>query len=128
MLVATQPRPRRNSLRRYLLALALACLLPVIAISGIAVWKAAMAFRNTAITRLADTALTLANAVENELESRLATLEAAAVSSRARDKSPSAVAAELEQIGLGGQLTFFANTDDAISSTRSEERRVGKEC
>lgn len=115
MLVASQSRPRRNSLRRYLLALALACLLPVIAISGIAVWKAAVAFRNTATTRLADTALTLANAVENELESRLATLEAAAISSRAQDKAPSAVAAELERIGLGGQLTFFGSADDAIS-------------
>jgi len=116
LLVARQPRPRRNSLRRYLLALALACLLPVIAISGIAVWKAAVAFRNTATTRLADTALTLANAVENELESRLATLEAAAISSRAQDKTPSAVAAELERIGLGGQLTFFSSADDAISN------------
>ena len=114
MLVARQSRPRRNSLRRYLLALALACLLPVIAISGIAVWKAAVAFRNTATTRLADTALTLANAVENELESRLATLEAAAVSSRTRDKAPSAIAAELERVGLGGQLTFFSSADDAI--------------
>ena len=116
MLAARQPWSRRNSLRRYLLALVLACLLPVIAISGIAVWKAAVAFRNTATTRLADTALTLANAVENELESRLATLEAAVVSSRARDKTPSAVAAELERIGLGGQLTFFGSEDDASSN------------
>ena len=116
MLVARQPRPRRNSLRRYLLALALACLLPVIAISGIAVWKAAAAFRNTATTRLADTALTLANAVENELDSRLATLEAAAVTSRTRDESPSAIAAELDRIGLGGQLTFFGSANEAISN------------
>jgi diguanylate cyclase (GGDEF)-like protein/PAS domain S-box-containing protein len=117
LLVAGQPRPRGNSLRRYLLALALACLLPVIAISGIAVWKAAMAFRNSATTRLADTALTLANAVENELESRLATLGAVAVSSRTRDKTPSAVAAELEQVGLGGQLNFFGSAAEAISNS-----------
>ena len=116
LLAARQPRSRRNSLRRYLLALVLACLLPVIAISGIAVWKAAVAFRNTATTRLADTALTLANAVENELEGRLATLEAAVVSSRARDETSSVAAAELERIGLGGQLTFFGSAADAINN------------
>lgn len=101
---------RKKSLRSYLLALALACLLPVTVVSGFGVWKAGTAYRDTATSRLNDTARTIANAVESELEGRFAMLSvlAAAWSDLSGAKSSSSPISNFGNLGLPGEVAIVA--------------------
>lgn len=65
---------KRAGLNVYLLALSLACLLPVVAISAYAAWRTGDVYRSTATDRLRDTALTLASAIEADIEGKFTAL------------------------------------------------------
>ncbi len=56
--------------------LVLVCLLPILVISGYAAWRTGAAYRDTATARLSETALTIRNAIEAEIESRFTVLRA----------------------------------------------------
>lgn len=70
--------PEPIGLNRYLLGLALACLLPIVIVSAIAIWQAGRAYKDSATKRLSDTSRTLADAIEGEIDARFATLSARA--------------------------------------------------
>jgi diguanylate cyclase (GGDEF)-like protein/PAS domain S-box-containing protein len=103
-----------------LLALAVVCLLPVIVLSGLAIWQAGQTYKDTAIKRLNDMSRTLANAVEGEIEGRFATLSArASVSSQAfQEDRPMISAAELAKISIEGQIDVVKAQDIAAFSLR----------
>ncbi len=105
---------RSVGLNVYLLALAIACLMPVIAISGFAMWRAGEAYRETATTRLSDTAATLARAIEADIEGRFTALTTFAT---LRTFSSDTVLTTLTSsrfkgIGLDGQITLVAFDGD----------------
>lgn len=96
-----------RGLNGYLFALALVCLLPVVAISGLAVWHAGHAYKKTAVARLNDTARTLAGAIEGELQGRIATFAALASSWGHAPADPSPMPAEVAaKIGFGGEVVL----------------------
>lgn len=101
---------RSVGLNVFLLALALACLMPVIAISGFAMWRAGEAYRQTATTRLSDTAATLARAIEADIEGRFTALSAfAALRTFSGDVvSTTLTSSRFKGIGLDGQITLVA--------------------
>ena len=72
------PAPRR--LRTHLLGLALALLLPALALGGAVAWRAVSAYRDAFEARLHDTARALALAVDREIGAFTATLEGLAAS------------------------------------------------
>lgn len=97
----------QRGLNSYLLALALVCLLPVLAISGLAVWHAGYAYMNTATTRLNDTASTLANAIEGELQGRFATMQVLAASWAQSHSDPISLPDQrFGKIGLNGDTAL----------------------
>lgn len=107
-------------LYQYLLLLALVCLLPVITLSGVAVWQAGQTYKDTAIKRLNDTSRTLANAIEGEIEARFATLGArASMSSQVHHEDrPMISAAELAKISIEGRVDVVKAQDLAAFSLR----------
>lgn len=104
----------KRGLNSYLIALALACLLPVVAVSGIAVWSAAAAYRDTAIARLNDTVRTLANAIEGELDSRFSTATVLA-----QHREPDVALGEAELAGFGSGSTVTMVTKETIPALRA---------
>lgn len=115
---------RSVGLNVYLLALTLACLLPILAISGFAMWRAGEAYRETATTRLSDTAATLARAIEADIEGRFTALTTFAT---LRTFSGDMVLTTLTSsrfkgIGLDGQVTLVAF--DADTPVGKVDRRI----
>lgn len=97
----------QRGLNSHLFALALVCLLPVVAISGLAVWHAGHAYKHTATTRLNDTARTLASAIEGELHGRIATIAALAASGKHGPAVSSPMPADVAAtIGFGGEVAI----------------------
>lgn len=103
----------RWGLNTYLLALTLACLVPIITISGIAALKAGLAYRETAISRLNDTSLTLSNAVEADLEGRFTILAVVASIEHLALRVGSArlSTTQFEGIGLDGEIEIIEPGD-----------------
>lgn len=104
---------RSVGLNVFLLALTLACLLPIVAISGYAVWQAGDAYRMTATTRLSDTAATLARAIESDIEGRftaLTTISALRTFS-AEAASATLTSSRFKGIGLDGEVALVAFAD-----------------
>lgn len=97
----------QRGLNGHLFALALVCLLPVVAISGLAVWHAGHAYKKTAVARLNDTARTLAGAIEGELQGRIATFAALASSWEHAPADSSPMPADVAaRIGFGGDVAL----------------------
>ncbi|PWK71727.1 diguanylate cyclase [Aminobacter sp. AP02] len=97
----------QRGLNSYLLALALVCLLPVIAVSAFAVWHTGYAYMDTATTRLNDTASTLANAIEGELQGRFSTMEVLASSFGQSHGNPIPLSETgFGKIGLDGEIAL----------------------
>ena len=97
---------RRAGLNVYLLALALACLVPVVAVSGFAAWRTGAAYKSTAATRLSDTALTLASAMEADIEGRYTALSTFAALWPLTTQTGELVlrSSRFEGIGLDGEV------------------------
>lgn len=74
MRLNTRGVPGRAGINTHLVMLVLVCLLPIFAISGYAAWRTGAAYRDTATSRLSETALTIRNAIEAEIESRFTVL------------------------------------------------------
>lgn len=97
----------QRGLNSYLLALALVCLVPVIAVSALAVWHAGYAYMHTATTRLNDTAGTLANAIQGELQGRFATMEVLASSFGQPHAEPIPLSEKgFGKVGLDGEIAL----------------------
>ena len=110
----------QRGLNSYLLALALVCLLPVIAVSALAVWHAGYAYMHTATTRLNDTAITLANAIEGELQGRFATMEVLAQSFGQPHAEPVPLSGEGSgKIGLDGEVALVDTQSMHLLRSRS---------
>lgn len=107
---------RQRSLNSYLIALALACLLPVVAVSGIAVWSAGTAYRDAAVARLNDTARTLANAIEGEIAGRFANMSVLAQHRETPDSEP---LPEPELWMLGADNNVALITSDRVPVLRA---------
>lgn len=78
----------RHPLRTYLIALVLVTLVPAFAAAAFAVWRAAESYQDASAARLLDTARTLAQAVESEVDNNLTllrTLAAVAADQRIDD-------------------------------------------
>ena len=71
-----QVASRHAGINTHLVVLVLVCLLPILVISGYAAWRTGAAYRDTATSRLSETALTIRNAIESEIESRFTVLSA----------------------------------------------------
>lgn len=71
----------RRRLRTYLVALVLATLVPTLLAGAFALWRTADSYREASGNRLADTARTLAHAIERNLGSKTALVEALAAPS-----------------------------------------------
>ncbi|WP_395448162.1 diguanylate cyclase domain-containing protein [Aminobacter sp. UC22_36] len=108
----------QRGLNSYLVALALACLVPVVAVSGIAVWSAGTAYKDSAVARLNDTARTLANAIEGELDSRFGTM---AVLAQHRETDITALG-EADLAGFGADSTVMTVSSDRIQALRARSR------
>lgn len=95
-------------LNRYLLGLALACLLPIVIVSAIAIWQAGRAYKDSATKRLSDTSRTLADAIEGEIDARFATLSArAALLSHTKSDGHAPPSPKLMRgINLEGDIAF----------------------
>ena len=115
---------RSVGLNAYLLALSLACLVPVIAISGFAMWRAGEAYRETATTRLRDTAATLARAIEADVEGRFTVLATFATLRTFSDDVVSATLtpSRFKGIGLDGHITLV--TFDGNGPVGHVDRRI----
>lgn len=115
---------RGVGLNVYLLALALACLLPILAISGFAMWRAGEAYRETATTRLSDTAATLARAIEADIEGRFTALTTfATLRTFSGDTvSTTLTSSRFKGIGLDGRITLVAFDGDTPIGT--VDRRI----
>lgn len=120
-MVTERARGRQRGLNSYLLALALVCFLPVVAVSGLAVWQAGCAYMNTATMRLSDTALTIANAIEGELQGRFTTMELLAAT---WDQTDADLLPEnsLGKIGTSGELALVDT--ERINSFRGRSPEV----
>ncbi|MGK7867423.1 PAS domain S-box protein [Falsiroseomonas sp. E2-1-a20] len=77
---AAEPARRRWSLRRHLLVLVLAVLLPALVAGGVSAWHLANSYRHAFEARLQDTARALALFIDSELESSLTAVAALASS------------------------------------------------
>ena len=108
----------QRSLNSYLIALALACLLPVVAISAIAVWSAGTAYKDAAVARLNDTARTLANAIEGEIESRFANMSVLAQHRETPDSEP-LPEPELWMLGADNNVALITSDRVAVLRARS---------
>ncbi|MBB6468927.1 diguanylate cyclase (GGDEF)-like protein/PAS domain S-box-containing protein [Aminobacter lissarensis] len=106
----------QRNLNSYLIALALACLLPVVAVSGIAVWSAGTAYKDAATARLNDTARTLANAIEGELDSRFANMSVLAQHRETPNAEP---LPEPEQWALGASNNVALIPSDRVPVLRA---------
>lgn len=106
----------KRGLNSYLIALALACLLPVVAVSAVAVWSAGSAYRDAAVARLNDTARTLANAIEGELSSRFANMSVLAQHREIPDPEP-LPEPELWVLGADNNVALIAN--DRVPALRA---------
>lgn len=110
----------QRGLNSYLLALALVCLVPVIAVSALAVWHAGYAYMHTATTRLNDTAGTLANAIEGELQGRFATMEVLASSFAQPHAEPIPLSEKgFGKIGLDGEVALVDAESMHVLRSRS---------
>ena len=104
-------RPRTGRpFRTYLLTLVVVAVLPAFAVAGIAVWLNAVSHREASAARLLDTAHTLAQAVQSELENHatlLRTLAAALVIDRSNGAQLPAL---LKDAGLGERSQVLVET------------------
>ena len=100
MRLNTRGVPGHAGINTHLVMLVLVCLLPIFAIAGYAAWRTGAAYRDTATVRLSETALTIRNAIEAEIESRFTVL-----STFATLWSPS---------GLGSRLILQGSRYDGI--------------
>jgi diguanylate cyclase (GGDEF)-like protein/PAS domain S-box-containing protein len=118
---------RRNKrLYVFLLAFALACLFPIVTITGIAVWKTSEAYRQTATARLDDTSKTLARAVEADLDGRFALLQllaALAIQEDGRENPGSIAASLLGNTAVGGEIRLFDASGDTERTVVSQPVR-----
>ncbi|MEN5082685.1 EAL domain-containing protein [Bosea sp. TWI1241] len=85
---APAARTARRPLRRYLTALVLVALLPVIVSACVAVWRAGSAFRDASADQLLDTAQALSRAVEGEVNRMVTLLRVTARSAPAGNATP----------------------------------------
>lgn len=108
----------RWGLNTYLLALTLSCLVPIMAISGIAVLHAGFAYKETATTRLNDTSLTLANAIEADLEGRFTILGVLPSFDplAAQMRSARLSMTRFEDIGLDGEIEIVEQGDAGLTT------------
>lgn len=117
---------KRAGLNIYLFVLALVCLLPVVTISGIAVWRAGQAYKATATARLSDTARTLASAIEAEIEGRFTSLSAFSTLSplTAQTDSIDLTASRFEGIGLDGKVELVTLNHGVPQDGDRDERKA----
>lgn len=103
------PGDHRHGLRSHLVTLALVCLLPVILVSSLAVWKTGMWYKATATERLADKTRTMANAVEQEIRNRMTILTLLSQTSGVTPAGSDQQLGEgLDTIGLKGDINYVA--------------------
>lgn len=126
----------RAGINTHLVMLVLVCLLPILMISGYAAWRTGAAYRHTATARLSETALTIRNAIEAEIDSRFTVLRAFATlwSPSTSNNQLLLRSSRHEGIGLEGviQVVDFARSqpdtpaDDAVLAIarQSFERNV----
>lgn len=106
---------RQKKLYVFLLAFALACLFPIITVTGIGVWKTGEAYRQTATARLDDTSKTLARAVEADLDGRFALLRLlASVAMKVDGAETSGLVSGslIDDVVVEGDVRLFGQSED----------------